>query len=574
MAIESAEKNIAKVTVKSVYGFTDGLIKKYLPEPTLKKNPHYSSSAPMQVWPESLVREVASKPEVAKEIAKAKEKKIRSAQTRAAKAENKANILNQKIMSHMPESLPDAYPNARAIKRHFVLHVGPTNSGKTHSAMQSLRESLSGAYLAPLRLLAYEQFERLNNDGYPCQLLTGEESVEVEGANFISSTVEMTKLNTYYHTVVIDEAQMLCDKDRGGAWTAAILGMCASEIHVCMAPQAKEIVVKLIEMCGDDYVIEYHQRQTPLEVEAGTFTFPQDVKRGDALIVFSRKSVHAVAAAVKDFGLSCSIIYGALPYDVRHSEAEKFSAGKSDVVVATDAIGMGLNLPIKRVVFLEIEKFDGTSVRTLRAEEIQQIGGRAGRFGIYDKGTISSVGGRKIIRDRIGKTVPQITKAAVSFPESLLAVEDTLENTVEGWAKTLDPEIFETSGVDTLLQLVSHLKEYAADKHFVYKCATISVDTSNDYLIQLWYSLSQRMANHKEFSFSEQTVKYPRKNLSASDLATLELAYKQTDLYYQFAVRFGYVDYISRIQETRSEISKLILRLLENGSYARKTCRI
>ena len=198
----------------------------------------------------------------------------------------------------------------------------------------------------------------MNLDGCACNLLTGEETIDIPGAKHQASTVEMLDLTKIYDCAVIDEAQMIADKDRGGAWTTAVLGVCAEEVHVCCAMNAVELLIHLIDDCEDTYEVVYHQRQTRLALDNENFDFPGSVHEKDALIVFSRRNVHAVASELQRRGVLCSVIYGALPYDVRHEEARKFMNGETQVVVATDAIGLGMNLPIRRIVFLEQSKFD------------------------------------------------------------------------------------------------------------------------------------------------------------------------------------------------------------------------
>ncbi len=237
--------------------------------------------------------------------------------------EKRDRELFQLVLTEIPDNYVDLYPAARLMHRKFVL------------------------------------------------LVTGEEQFLIDGARHQSSTIEMVSLKTRYEVAVIDEAQMIADKSRGGAWTAAIMGVCADTVYVCAAPEAEQRLVEIIKDCGDEYKVVHHRRMTPLEYEEEKFIFPDDVKPGDALIVFSRRNVHAVAAQLWKKHVSCSIIYGALPYDVRHKQAELFAAGKTDVVVATDAIGMGMNLPIRRVVLMETVKYDGFERRSLTYGEIK-----------------------------------------------------------------------------------------------------------------------------------------------------------------------------------------------------------
>ena len=137
------------------------------------------------------------------------------------------------------------------MRRHFYLHLGPTNSGKTYEGIQRLHGAQCGLYLGPLRLLAAEQFEALNIADVPCSLVTGEEQIRVPFSRVQSSTVEMADLQTHYDVAVIDECQMIADRDRGGAWTAAILGLCADEIHACASQDAEALLTRIIEDCGD-----------------------------------------------------------------------------------------------------------------------------------------------------------------------------------------------------------------------------------------------------------------------------------------------------------------------------------
>ena len=127
------------------------------------------------------------------------------------------------------------------------MHIGAPNSGKTHDALEALKAAGSGWYLAPLRLLAYEIFDRLNGDGVACSLLTGEEYIPVEGARITAATIEMFNANESGACVIVDEAQMLADADRGWAWTRALMESAAPEMHVIGPPTARRLIEVLAE---------------------------------------------------------------------------------------------------------------------------------------------------------------------------------------------------------------------------------------------------------------------------------------------------------------------------------------
>ena len=485
---------------------------------------------------------------------------------------------NRQIYNNIVESIPDRienlYPATRQMHRHFVLHVGPTNSGKTHDAMQTLRQCESGVYLAPLRLLAYEQFERLNDDGYPCSMVTGEEMIQCENALYTASTVEMCSFEAHYECAVIDEAQMIADKFRGGAWTNAILGVMADEVHVCTAPEAEEIILKMIEMCGDSYEIRRHERLTSLEFEDQRFDLRRDVQPHDAFIVFSRKQVHNIAAELQRKGRRVSIIYGSLPYDVRHEEARRFAEGENDVIVSTDAIGMGMNLPVRRIVFLENTKFDGETRRFLKGTEIKQIAGRAGRFGVFDTGYAAASDDVEQMKALFEEKTESIRELYVSFPKSLLGIEGTLSATIEQWQKVKLADGIMLEDTSEMLQLAREAEQMTEDKDLVYELATIPFDIGRDSLKRLWYRYARRISRDKEISI-ETDLAAVRKNRNASgtDIKVLEECSEQCDLLYNFDRKFNDGQLNEEIRAVRTDISKTIMRILSRQKLQGKTCR-
>lgn len=352
------------------------------------------------------------------------------------------NEINKVVIDSCDRPYQDWFPNARSHKRSFVLHVGPTNSGKTHDALEALKTSCSGRYLAPLRLLALEVGEVLRDAGVKCDILTGEDQDRQDGATHSSSTIELMDASRHYDVAVIDEAQLIADANRGGAWLTAIMGVDADVIHVCMAPEAKSIVERLIELCGDDFTVVSHERKTPLIVDNGFVDiYDADYKpmKGDAIIAFSRRKVLETAAMLEMNGTRTSVVYGALPWSVRKEEARKFREGETDVVVSTDAIGMGLNLPIRRIIFSERKKFNGTEVVPLMPSEVRQIAGRAGRYGIYDEGHVVATDSNatKFIGNSIKASYHVIGKAMVDIPRELMENEDyKLSEIIRGWMRT------------------------------------------------------------------------------------------------------------------------------------------
>ena len=479
--------------------------------------------------------------------------------------------IRQHILDRIPESYADLYPAAREMKRHFIIHTGGTNSGKTYESLRALKEAQKGIYLGPLRLLAFECYERLNDDGIPCSLITGEEEKLIPGSFHQASTIEMMDSEEYHDVGVIDEAQMIEDNERGGNWTAAIMGLPAREIHICTASYALHIIIKLIDYCGDSYEVVEHERKVPLVVQRGSFDFPQSVEEKDALVVFSKKSVVAVASELQKRDIKSSIIYGALPYEVRQKEMQRFLDGETQVVVATDAIGMGLNLPVRRIVFLESKKFDGISTRPLLNEEIQQIAGRAGRFGIYNKGYVSSSYERKRIRAALHTTVPDLKSAILPFPESLLELEGKLSKIMERWNEIPSRDFFVKGNIRRELRLCRELEEYSEDKELLYTFITIPYDDENPVLKALWMDMFLNELEGTVESFEPEYETVPRP--ITSNLQDLEFLYEKCDLIYYFCRTFRHEDCMPNLEETRAEICKNIMEILSQQKLPGRRCR-
>ncbi|KAL0912516.1 hypothetical protein M5K25_018494 [Dendrobium thyrsiflorum] len=277
------------------------------------------------------------------------------------------------------------FPFARAMKRKIVYHCGPTNSGKTYNALQSFMEANKGVYCSPLRLLAVEVFDKVNALGVYCSLHTGQEKKSVPFSNHVACTIEMVSTDELYDVAVVDEIQMMADKTRGYAWTRALLGLKADEIHLCGDPSVLKIVRKICKETGDELNVQHYARFKPLVVEAKTLLGDlKNVQSGDCIVAFSRREIFEVKLAIEKFTKhKCCVIYGALPPETRRQQANLFNDQDSahDVLVASDAVGMGLNLNIRRVVFYSLSKYNGDKMVPVPASQVKQIAGRAGRRG-------------------------------------------------------------------------------------------------------------------------------------------------------------------------------------------------
>lgn len=318
---------------------------------------------------------------------------------------------------------PESFSTAAAMPRKLIALLGPTNSGKTHAAMEHLARAKSGVYLAPLRLLALENYERLAEAGVPVSLVTGEERRIHNGATHVASTVEMLDWRQPVEVAVIDEVQMLEDPDRGSAWTAAICGAPASTVYLVGAASARAAIEALATRLGCPLEVRLLERKSPLVLARAPLRGIGDLKKGDAVIAFSRKAVLYWADMISQTGLSVATIYGNLSPEVRRAQATLFREGTADVVVATDAIGMGLNLPITRCVLTTTTKFDGVVSDTISVAMALQIAGRAGRYGLHESGEV--VGLDPATHASLGRLLAQ---KAPDIPSKGFFVAPTLEH--------------------------------------------------------------------------------------------------------------------------------------------------
>lgn len=268
-----------------------------------------------------------------------------------------------------------------------VAHLGPTNSGKTHHALEVLKERGRGVYAGPLRMLAQEAHRRLASElgDAAVGLVTGEERVNGD-APIICCTVEMAPASG--EVLVLDEIQWADDPERGSAWTRLLLAGEYREILLLGALDAEPLVLRAFP----DAEIKVFERMLPLEF-VGERSL-RGLAAGTVIVAFSRKAVLALAGEINRLHPSrVSVLYGAMPLASRREEIDRFLGGGSDVTVATDVLGHGVNLPCETLLFAETTKFDGESRRDLLPWELAQIAGRAGRFGLVERGHVGVLTG-------------------------------------------------------------------------------------------------------------------------------------------------------------------------------------
>ncbi|MCM1149735.1 MAG: helicase [Butyricicoccus sp.] len=450
----------------------------------------------------------------------------------------------------------DEYPEARKMHRRFILHLGGTNTGKTYAGFQRLRSARTGVYLAPLRLLALEAQETLLGFGLDCGLSTGEEEDLRDTDTHVAATAEKLDMRRHWDVAVIDECQMIADGQRGYAWTRAILGVLAPEVHLCAAPEARDLLLRIIDSCGDSAEVQVHERNTPLICMSRPVDF-RHLQPGDALITFSKVGVLSVAEDLRQGGKEPAIIYGALPYATRRKQMESFLEGKMEYIVSTDAIGMGLNLPIRRVIFMETEKFDGVERRELKPEEIRQIAGRAGRYGMYNRGFVGATENLEVIRAGLEAVVPQLECAVAGFSDLVLEVDFDLLEVLTQWNRMPTAEPYRKLDISRYIAIISKMREKGIllTREQELRAANIPFDETDEALSELFFDFLQRWQRGEE-------IEQPGLGEGVPTLPGLESYYRKLDLYFSFAKTFDCPVDEDRLYDTREKVAEDINEIL------------
>ena len=558
----------------------------------------------------------------------------------------KSMVFSTKDLNHL-KSLTDfrqpslKFSSARALRRKIICHLGPTNSGKTHKAILALSEAKTGLYAGPLRLLAHEIFVKLNqglispgigpdgnllpnNPPKACNLITGEDIRIVDpNSNLKSCTVEMIPLESDVDVAVIDEIQLIGDANRGQAWTNAMLGLRAKEIHVC----GEETVIPLLESMaketGDEIVINRYKRLSPFKIGDPILSL-KNVRKGDCVVTFSRSGIWEIKRKIESMtGLKCAVAYGGLPPETRAEQAKLFNDVDSgyDVMVASDAIGMGLNLKIKRVIFETVHKWNGKQQVELSVSQLKQIAGRAGRYNVnknrkqlnesvnsseldtvqelenddddYGIATTLHSEDLPILANAINSEVPLIKKAAIGTTNDDIQIMSSFMPRRLSLGKlmkcfnslvTLSPNYFLTNNETTLNlseKCEEALNELNLDEAFKFSLAPANIRDTNVLAAIIRFANLQSQGETIDpvdclqglglnTLTKVENLKDGKKNtlLSPETLTTLESLHRILVLYNWLSFRFGLV-YIHRsvCQDLKQRCEECIEYLLNNISW-------
>ncbi|XP_048060713.1 LOW QUALITY PROTEIN: ATP-dependent RNA helicase SUPV3L1, mitochondrial [Megalobrama amblycephala] len=498
------------------------------------------------------------------------------------------------------------YPEARAIQRKIVFHAGPTNSGKTYHAIQRYLAAKSGVYCGPLKLLAHEIYEKSNDAGVPCDLVTGEERIFVdpEGrpSGHIASTIEMCSVTTPYEVAVIDEIQMIKDPSRGWAWTRALLGLCAEEIHVCGEAAAVEFVTELMFTTGEEVEVHNYKRLTPFSISNHAVESLDNLKPGDCIVCFSKNDIYSISRQIEIRGLECAVIYGSLPPGTKLAQAKKFNDPDDPckILVATDAIGMGLNLSIRRIIFNSLVKPSVNEkgekeLDTISTSQALQIAGRAGRFSsVYKEGEVTTMlrDDLTVLKEILGKPVDPIAMAGLHPTAEQIEMfayhlpHATLSNLIDIFVSLAQVDgLYFVCNIDDFKFLADMIQHIPLNLRSRYVFCTAPINKKQPFVCTSFLKFARQFSRDEPLTF-DWVCRHmnwplaPPKNIK--DLVHLEAVHDVLDLYlwlsYRFMDMFPDANLIREIQKELDGIIQVgvrnitrLIRATENQSAAAET---
>jgi len=262
-------------------------------------------------------------------------------------------------------------------KKLITAILGPTNTGKTFQAIETMLSFESGMIGFPLRLLAREVYDKIVQkvDSKKVALITGEEKIIPSDAKYFLCTVESMPIDKILDFVGIDEIQMCFDHERGHIFTDRLLNLRGEKLTMFMGANTIKNIISKLE--GD---IEFINKERLSKLIYTGHKKISRIERKSAIIAFSAEEVYAIAELIRRQKGGAAIVMGSLSPKTRNSQVSLYQSGDVDYLVATDAIGMGINMDLDNIFFSNLKKFDGKKLRRLKLTEIGQIAGRAGRY--------------------------------------------------------------------------------------------------------------------------------------------------------------------------------------------------
>ncbi|KAG7279178.1 hypothetical protein CRUP_022373 [Coryphaenoides rupestris] len=445
------------------------------------------------------------------------------------------------------------YPEARAIQRKVIFHAGPTNSGKTFQAIQRFLAAKTGVYCGPLKLLAHEIFEKTNDEGVDCDLVTGEDRSFVDPDGRAAG-----------HVAVIDEIQMIRDTSRGWAWTRALLGLCAEEIHVCGEPAAIDFIRELMYTTGEELEVHTYERLTPFSISDTALESLDNLQPGDCIVCFNKNDIYSLSRQIEIRGLECA--------------AKKFNDPDDSckILVATDAIGMGLNLSIKRIIFNSLIKPNinekgEKQMDTISTSQALQISGRAGRFSSkFKEGEVTTMYRDDLptLKDILGHAVEPIETAGLHPTAEQIEMfayqlpDATLSNLIDIFVSLSQVDgMYFVCNIDDFKFLADMIQHIPLNLRSRYVFCTAPINKKQLFVCTSFLKFARQFSRDEPLTFAWicRHISWPLSSpKNIKDLVHLEAVHDVLDLYlwlsYRFMDMFPDTASVREIQRTLDDI--------------------
>jgi len=487
----------------------------------------------------------------------------------------------EELLAKTIRDFKNLFPLARLLKREIIFHVGSTNSGKTYQALKSLEKADTGYYLAPLRLLALEGYENLKSKNINVSLITGEEEIIDEESTHISSTIEMMNASVEVDVCVIDEIQMINDRDRGWAWANALIGVPAKKIILTGSADVLEAVTELCEYLEEPLKVIHFERKNELKLMKHP-TPIKDIEAGTAIVAFSRRDVLGLRQQLSQ-NYEVSVVYGNLSPEVRKEEARRFREGKSQILIATDAIAMGLNLPIKTLLFSKDNKFDGLRRRELLPTEVAQISGRAGRYGLEEVGYIGALDKKclETISSKFYQPLPtlELPFSVMASLEHVLLIGEILETQnlstiLNFFADNMEFEgPFVAGNIDSMLEISEIVDEYNLDLKTRFHLACAPASISSPYIESVFHRYIKQIEAGKtvEYIPPRELPKFAQTN---EQMLNAEDRVREISLYLWLSFKFEELfPQTQKALDSRVRLNNFIENSLKQGNFVKKCNR-
>jgi ATP-dependent RNA helicase SUPV3L1/SUV3 len=374
---------------------------------------------------------------------------------------------------------------------------------------------------------------------------------------------------------------MLDDRDRGWAWANAIIGAPAKEVIMTGSSNAKNAVIALANYLGEELEIVEFERKNPLRL-LDVPTNPKDVQASSAIIAFSRKDVLRLKQEFSR-NFSVSVVYGNLSPEVRREEARRFREKETEILIATDAIAMGMNLPIKTILFSKAEKFDGVSQRNLLVSEVLQISGRAGRYGLNEEGFVGALNQEalRVVKKNFYKEAKEISipfKVMANLEHiklvSSILEENSLFEVLNFFVENMEFNgPFHASNLDDMLEASKIVDGYDLDISMKYHLACAPLTLKSPYIVSAYESYIESLEKKIPVSYKQPSL-VGSFATTTDELLRAEDMVKEISLYLWLSYRFKDYFLDERVaRTTRGILNNYIENSLQQSHFVQR-CRI